>query len=190
MARKGNEKRLGPKQQKELLATLKARFEQNVHRHEGLLWAKVQTRLEAAPGKAWALNEMEKTGGEPDVVGHDKKSGEYLFFDCSAESPGGRRSLCYDEPALEARKQNKPSGSAVGMASAMGAVLLTEDQYRRLQDLGDFDTKTSSWLWTPPDIRGLGGAIFGDFRYGTVFVYHNGAESYYAARGFRCALRV
>ncbi len=187
---KRTKKTLGPRQRDELLETLKARFESNMLRHKGLPWAKVRTRLEAKADTLWSLHEMESTGGEPDVVGVDKKTGEYVFHDCAAESPQGRRSLCYDGEALEARKEHKPKGSAVEMAAAMGATLLTEEQYRRLQEFGDFDTKTSSWLQTPPDIRGLGGAIFGDKRYETVFVYHNGAESYYAARGFRCSLRV
>lgn len=173
-----------------LLETLRIRFEKNMGRHEGTRWANVQAKLESAPEKLWSLGEMERTGGEPDVVGHDRKANEYLFFDCSKESPKGRRSVCYDHQALQARKKHKPENSAVQMATDMGAVLLSEEQYRRLQELGEFDTKTSSWLLTPPDIRELGGAIFGDFRYGTVFVYHNGAESYYAARGFRCSLRV
>jgi len=189
MAKKGNES-LGPGQREELLATLRARFEENTQRHRGLLWQDVRVRLEGKPEKLWSLSEMEGSGGEPDVVGRDEKTGDYLFVDCSPQSPSGRRSVCYDGPALEARKKHKPSASAVEMATAMGADLLTEDQYRRLQRLGEFDTKTSSWLQTPPNIRGLGGAIFGDRRYGTVFVSHNGAESYYAARGFRCALRV
>ncbi|MCB0555459.1 MAG: DUF4256 domain-containing protein, partial [Phaeodactylibacter sp.] len=158
--------------------------------HEGLEWAKVQAKLEANPEKLWALHEMERTGGEPDVVGHDIKTGEYIFYDCSAESPKGRRSLCYDRDAWEARKEHKPENNAMDMAAAMGIELLTEEQYRALQQLGDFDTKTSSWLKTPPEIRKLGGAIFADFRYSHVFVYHNGAESYYAARGFRGSLRV
>ncbi len=187
---KRTKKTLGPRQRDELLETLKMRFESNMLRHKGLAWAKVRTRLEAKADTLWSLHEMESTGGEPDVVGVDKKTGEYVFHDCAAESPQGRRSLCYDGEALEARKEHKPKGSAVEMAAAMGATLLTEEQYRRLQEFGDFDTKTSSWLQTPPDIRGLGGAIFGDKRYETVFVYHNGAESYYAARGFRCSLRV
>lgn len=190
MAREGAKKNLGPRQREELLETLKGRFESNMSRHEGLQWAKVQTRLKANPDKLWSLREMDSTGGEPDVVGQDTKTGEYLFYDCSPESPRGRRSLCYDRQALEARKQHKPEGSAVEMAGAMEAVLLTGEEYGRLQELGACDTKTSSWLKTPPEIRGLGGAIFGDYRYGTVFVYHNGAESYYAARGFRCSLRV
>lgn len=190
MAKNDTGKAPGPKQREELLETLQARFEGNMSRHKGLEWPNVRKRLEAAPDRLWSLNEMEKTGGEPDVVGQDKKTKEYLFFDCSAQSPKGRRSMCYDRQALEARKEHKPKDSAVERAAAMGALLLTVDEYRGLQELGDFDTKTSSWLQTPPDIRGLGGAIFGDFRYGTVFVYHNGAESYYAARGFRCSLRV
>lgn len=177
-------------QHEALLETLKARFEENMTRHKGIQWPKVQARLEANPEKLWSLGEMERTGGEPDVVGHDKKTDEYLFFDCAKESPGGRRSVCYDREALEARKKHKPENSAVQMATDMGAELLTVEQYRNLQELGPFDTKTSSWLQTPSDIRKLGGAIFGDFRYGTVFVYHNGADSYYAARGFRCSLRV
>jgi hypothetical protein len=189
MKKKGNTD-LGPSQREELLAALEARFGANMHRHEGLQWDKVRARLEDEPDKLWSLSEMERTGGEPDVVDQDQETGECLFFDCSPESPGGRRSVCYDDEALEARKKHKPEASAVGMASAMGAVLLTEEQYRRLQQLGEFDTTTSSWLQTPPDIRSRGGAIFGDYRYGTVFVYHNGAQSYYAARGFRCALGV
>lgn len=181
---------LGPTRRDELLAALQARFEGNMHRHEGLRWEKVRARLEAKPDKLWSLGEMEGSGGEPDVIGRDGKTGEYLFVDCSAESPKGRRSVCYDREALDGRKEHKPKSSAVEMATAMGAVLLTEAEYRRLQELGDFDAKTSSWLQTPPDIRSLGGAIFGDYRFGTVFIYHNGAESYYAARGFRCTLRV
>jgi hypothetical protein len=177
-------------QRDELLATLKVRFEDNMERHKGLKWAKVQEALEAHPEKLRSLEEMEKTGGEPDVVGFDKKSGEFIFFDCSEESPKGRRSVCYDRKALDARKEHKPKNSAVGMAEAMGIELLTEAQYRELQTLGEFDTKTSSWVQTPPDIRKLGGALFCDRRYDTVFVYHNGAESYYAARGFRGSLRV
>lgn len=186
----GSNKKLSIAQRYELLKTLKARFEKNKVRHKGLDWAKVQTRLEANIEKLWSLNEMEKTGGEPDVVGHDKKTGEYIYFDCSAESPKDRRSVCYDSEALESRKENKPKNSALGMAAVMGIELLTEEQYRELQKLGNFDTKTSSWLKTPSEIRKLGGAIFADFRYGKVFVYHNGAESYYAARGFRGLLRV
>ncbi len=178
------------KQREELLRTLKARFEKNMNRHKGLEWAKVQAKLEANTEKLWSLNEMERTGGEPDVVGHDKKTGEYIFYDCSAESPKGRRSVCYDREALESRKEHKPKNSAIDMAAAMGIELLTEEQYRELQKLGNFDTKTSSWIKTPADIRKLGGALFADYRYGNVFVYHNGAESYYAARGFRGSLRI
>jgi len=180
----------GAKQRKELLDTLRARFENNMARHEGMQWAKVQAGLEGSPDKLRSLGEMERTGGEPDVVGHDKKNDEYIFYDCAKESPAGRRSLCYDGEALEARKKFKPKNSAVQMAADMGVELLTLEEYQGLQKLGEFDTKTSSWLLTPPNIRELGGAIFGDFRYGTVFVYHNGAESYYAARGFRASLRV
>ncbi|HET9528553.1 MAG TPA: DUF4256 domain-containing protein, partial [Pyrinomonadaceae bacterium] len=165
-------------------------FEKNMNRHKGVDWAKVQTKLETNTEKLWSLNEMETTGGEPDVVGHDKKTGEFVFYDCSAESPKGRRSVCYDREALEARKEHKPKDSAIDMATAMGIELLTEEQYRELQKLGTFDAKTSSWIVTPPDIRKLGGALFADFRYGHVFVYHNGAESYYAARGFRGSVRV
>jgi hypothetical protein len=181
---------LSAEQREELLRTLKARFEKNMNRHKGLEWAKVQAKLEANTEKLWSLNEMERTGGEPDVVGHDEKTGEYIFYDCSAESPQGRRSVCYDREALEARKANKPEGNAVDMAAAMGIALLTEEHYRELQKLGDFDLKTSSWVKTPPDIRKLGGALFMDRRYDHVFVYHNGADSYYAARGFRGSLRV
>ncbi|MEP7107168.1 MAG: DUF4256 domain-containing protein [Ferruginibacter sp.] len=185
-------KELSSAQHEELLSALKARFEKNMNRHKGLEWAKVQAKLDPPAGgeKLWSLNEMERTGGEPDIVGHDKKTGEYIFYDCSAESPKGRRSLCYDRKALESRKENKPESNAIDMAAAMGIELLTEEQYRELQKLGNFDTKTSSWIITPPDIRKLGGAIFADFRYGKVFVYHNGAESYYAARAFRGSLRV
>jgi hypothetical protein len=182
--------RLGPRQRSDLLGTLKARFEQNMHRHESLEWKEVQERLEGSPEKLWSLNEMEGSGGEPDLIGVDKATGEYLFADCSAESPKGRRSLCYDRQALEARKKHKPASSAVEEATAMGADLLTEHEYRLLQEHGEFDSKTSSWLRTPSEIRRLGGAIFGDYRYGRVFVYHNGAESYYASRGFRCVLRI
>lgn len=189
MAKKGT-KTIGPGQRKELLATLKDRFDEHLHRHKGLQWESVRQRLESDPDKLWSLNEMERTGGEPDVIGHDKKTDEYLFVDCSMESPAGRRSVCYDRQALEARKKHKPEASAVELAAAMGAVLLTEEDYRRLQQLGEFDAKTSSWLQTPSDIRKLGGAIFGDHRFGTVWVYHNGADSYYAARGFRCALLI
>ena len=183
-------KELSPAQREELLRTLKARFEKNMDRHKGLDWAKVQSRLDANPERVWSLNEMERTGGEPDVVGHNKKTGEYMFYDCSAESPKGRRSVCYDREALEARKEHKPKDSAVDMAVAIGVELLTEEQYRELQELGEFDTKTSSWVKTPVDIRKLGGALFCDRRYGHVFVYHNGAESYYAARAFRGMCRV
>ena len=183
-------KDLSPEEREELLSALKARFEKNPNRRAGVAWADVRARLEAHPEKLWSLGEMERTGGEPDVVGHDTTTGEYIFHDCSAESPKGRRSLCYDREALEARKENKPADNAVGMAAAMGIEVLTEKQYRELQALGAFDTKTSSWIQTPPDIRKLGGALFCDRRYNTVFVYHNGAESYYAARGFRGELRV
>src|SRR5438034_7984464 len=187
---KSNKKDLSPEQRKELLGALKARFEKKMNRNKGLEWANVQAKLEANSDKLWSLNEMERTGGEPDVVGHDKKTGEYIFYDCSEESPKGRRSLCYDREALAARKEHKPKDSAVGMATAMGIELLTEEQYRELQKLGEFDTKTSSWVQAPADIRKLGGALFGDCRFGHVFIYHNGAESYYAARGFRGSLRV
>jgi hypothetical protein len=173
-----------------LLSTLEARFGENMHRHPGLEWPDVRARLDADPDALRSLRAMERSGGEPDVVGRDDETGEYLFFDCSPESPKGRRSVCYDDEALEARKKNKPDASAVGMAAAMGVDVLTEAQYRHLQELGEFDAKTSSWLRTPPDIRARGGAIFGDYRYGTVFIYHNGAQSYYAARGFRCVLGV
>jgi hypothetical protein len=185
-----NKKKLSPEQCDELLKTLKARFEKNMNRHKGLEWAKVQAKLEANAEKLWSLNEMESTGGEPDVVDHDKKTGEYIFYDCSAESPKGRRSLCYDCEALEARKEFKPEDNAIDMAAAIGIELLTEEQYRELQELGNFDTKTSSWVKTPAEIRKHGGAIFGDRRYDHVFIYHNGAPSYYAARGFRGSLRV
>ena len=177
-------------QREELLRTLKARFDENMNRHQGLEWAKVQAKLEANTEKLWSLHEMERTGGDPDVVGYDKKTDEYIFYDCSAESPQGRRSVCYDRKALESRKENKPNNSAMDMATAMGIELLTEEQYRELQKLGNFDTKTSSWIITPADIRKLGGALFCDRRYDTVFVYHNGAESYYAARGFRGSVRI
>jgi hypothetical protein len=183
-------KELSSKQREEFFRTLQARFEKNMNRHKGLEWAKVQAKLEANTEKLWSLSEMERTGGEPDVVGHDKKTGEYVFYDCAAESPKGRRSICYDHEALEARKEHKPADSAMNMAAAMGVELLTEEQYRELQSIGEFDMKTSSWVKTPAAIRKLGGAIFCDRRYNTVFVYHNGAESYYAARGFRGALRV
>jgi hypothetical protein len=186
-----NDKReLSPAQREDLLSELKGRFEKNMDRHKGLLWAEVQAKLEANTEKLWSLHEMEKTGGEPDVVGQDDKTGEYIFYDCSTESPKVRRSLCYDREALESRKEHKPKDNAVDMAAAMGIELLTEEQYRELQKLENFDTKTSSWVKTPPDIRKLGGAIFCDRRYNRVFVYHNGAESYYAARGFRGSLRV
>ena len=184
------EKKLSPEQRVGLLRALKARFEKNTSRHKGLQWANVQAKLESDTGKLWSLGEMERTGGGPDVVGHDKKKGEYIFFDCSEESPRDRRSLCYDREALESRKEHKPENSAVDMAAAMGVELLSEAQYRELQNLGEFDTKTSSWVKTPSDVRKLGGALFCDRRYDKVFVYHNGAESYYAVRGFRCFLRV
>jgi len=183
-------KNLSKEQGDELIKTLKARFEKNMNRHKGLEWAKVQARLEANTERLWSLNEMERTGGEPDVISFDKQTGEYIFYDCSAESPKGRRSLCYDRKALDDRKEFKPADSAIDMAEAMGIELLTEQQYRELQQLGNFDLKTSSWIITPPDIRKLGGAIFCDRRYNTIFVYHNGAESYYAARGFRGSLKV
>ena len=183
-------RKLQPEQREELIGTLKARFEKNMDRHKGLPWADIEARLEAHPKKLWSLHEMETTGGEPDVIGRDKKTGEYLFCDCSAESPKGRRSVCYDRESLESRKEHKPKNNALDMAAAMGIELLTEEQYRALQELGEFDTKTSSWIQTPADIRELGGALFCDRRYDHVFVYHNGAESYYAARGFRGMLRV
>ena len=183
-------KDMNAKQREELLRALKARFEKNKNRHKGLEWAKVQARLEANPEKLWSLHEMERSGGEPDVIGHDKKTGEYIFYDCSAETPKGRRSICYDGEALESRKEFKPANNAMDMAAAMGIELLSEEQYRELQKLGDFDTKTSSWLKTPADIRKLGGAIFADRRYGHVFVYHNGAQSYYGVRAFRGSLKV
>ena len=185
-----NKKELSPEQREELLRTLKARFEKNMNRHIGLEWAKVQSRLEANTEKLWSLHEMERTGGEPDVVGLDKKTGEYIFNDCSAESPKDRRSVCYDREALESRKENKPENNAIDMSVDMGIELLTEEQYRDLQQLGNFDTKTSSWVKTPAEIRKLGGALYCDRRYDHVFVYHNGAESYYAARAFRGLLRV
>jgi hypothetical protein len=181
---------LSKKQREETLKTLKARFEKNMNRHRGLEWAEVQARLEANTEELWSLSEMERTGGEPDVVAHDKKTGEYIVYDCSSESPKGRRSLCYDREALDSRKENKPEANAIDMAAAMGIELLTEEQYRALQKLGNFDTKTSSWVKTPSAIRKLGGALFCDRRFDTVFVYHNGAESYYAARGFRGVLKV
>ena len=183
-------KKLSAEQRDELLKTLQTRFEKNMNRHKGLEWPKVQAKLEANAEKLWSLSEMELTGGEPDVVGHDKKTGEYIFYDCSAESPKDRRSICYDRAALDARKEHKPKDSAIDMATAMGVEILTEEQYRELQKLGNFDTKTSSWIKTPPEIRKLGGALYCDRRYDHVFVYHNGADSYYAARGFRGALRV
>jgi len=183
-------KELSLNQREELFRTLKARFENNMNRHKGLEWAKLQTKLEANAEKQWSLNEMERTGGEPDVVGKDKKTGEYIFYDCSAESPKGRRSICYDREGLESRKEHKPENNALDMAFAMGIELLTEEQYRELQKLGDFDTKTSSWVKTPAEIRKLGGSLFCDRRFGQVFVYHNGAESYYGVRGFRGSLLV
>lgn len=191
MADAGGERELpNPQQVDVLLATLKSRFDSNMRRHENVKWTKIRAKLDANPGKIVSLHEMEKTGGEPDVVGYDKDTDEYLFHDCAAESPKGRRSLCYDDSALQSRKEHKPKQSALGMAAAMGIELLTEAQYRLLQQLGEFDTKTSSWIATPASIRDLGGAIFGDRRFGHVFIYHNGAESYYAARGFRGALKL
>jgi hypothetical protein len=187
---KSVKKKLSREEGEELLSLLRARFEKNMSRHKGLEWDQVQAKLEAKPEKLWSLNQMENTGGEPDVVGFDKKSGEFVFIDCSAESPKGRRSICYDHEALEARKEHKPENSALQMADDMGIEILTEEEYRSLQKLGKFDTKTSSWIKTPSDIRKLGGALFCDYRYGTVFVYHNGAESYYAARAFRGSLKV
>lgn len=187
---KNAQKVLSQASKKELLSILKSRFEKNMNRHKGMDWLAVEKKLEAQPEKLWSLNEMDQTGGEPDVIGFDKKSGEFIFCDCSAESPAGRRSYCYDHQALDARKEFKPENSAVNSASEMGIELLSEEQYRELQKLGKFDTKTSSWLLTPDPIRKLGGAIFGDFRYGQVFIYHNGVQSYYAARGFRGLLRV
>ena len=187
---KQKKRELSTKQREELLSVLKSRFAENMTRHKGLEWAKVESRLNANPDKLWSLSEMESTGGEPDVVGYDKKTGEFIFYDCSAESPKNRRSVCYDGEALRSRKEHKPKNSAVEMAAAMGIELLTEEQYRELQQLGNFDTKTSSWVLTPKSIRDLGGAIFCDRRYNHVFVYHNGAESYYAARCFRGCLRV
>jgi hypothetical protein len=187
---KSNKKKLSPSQSEELLNTLKVRFQKNMNRHKGIDWTKVQAKLEANAEKLWSLDDMETTGGEPDVVGYDKKTGEYIFYDCSAESPKGRRSICYDGDALASRKEHKPADSAVEMATAMGIELLTEEEYRALQELGHFDTKTSSWIQTPAAIRKLGGALFCDRRYDHIFLYHNGAESYYAARGFRGSLRV
>jgi hypothetical protein len=186
---KGYKKELSTEQGKELLNTLKIRFEKNMNRHKSLIWANVLSKLEARPDKLWSLQEMENTGGEPDLVGYDKKTDEYIFYDCAAESPKGRRSLCYDGEALKSRKEFKPANNAMDMAAAMGIEILSEAEYRELQKLGNFDAKTSSWLKTPAEIRKLGGALFGDFRYGTVFLYHNGAESYYAVRGFRGSLR-
>ena len=183
-------KELSPKQREELLSALKARFEKNINRHQGHEWAEIQAKLQANPEKLWSLNEMQRTGGEPDVVGHDKKTGDYIFYDCSAETPDGRTSVCYDREGLESRKEHRPKTTAMDMAAAMGIELLTEEQYQELQKLGNFDTKTSSWVKTPADIRKLGGSIFGDRRFGRVFVYHNGAESYYSGRGFRGSLRV
>ncbi len=181
---------LPAEQREEFLRALKARFEKNMNRHKGLEWAEVQAKLEASPEKLWSLNEMERTGGEPDVVAYDEETGEYVFYDCSAENPKGRRNVCYDREGLEARKEHKPETNAIDMAAAMGIELLTEEQYRELQRLGDFDTKTSSWVKTPSEIRKLGGALFADRRYGHVFVYHNSAPSYYSTRGFRGSLRV
>ena len=187
---KSNTNGLSLQQREALLKILKLRFEKNKNRHKVLQWDKIQQRLEDSPGKLWSLNEMELTGGEPDVIGYDKKTDEYIFYDCSQESPNGRRSLCYDREALESRKEHKPKDSALNLAASMGIELLTEEEYRQLQELGNFDTKTSSWVRTPADIRTLGGAVFCDRRYNHVFLYHNGAESYYAARGFRGSLRV
>ncbi len=186
----GNKKKLSPEQSEEILRTLKTRFEKNMNRHKGLDWSEIQVKLEANAEKLWSLNEMERTGGEPDVVGHDKKKGEYIFYDCSEESPKGRRSLCYDREGLESRKEFKPENSAVDMAADMGIELLTEDEYRELQNFGKFDKKTSSWIKTPDEIRKLGGALFANFHYGNVFVYYNSAPSYYAARGFRGKLNI
>jgi hypothetical protein len=185
-----SKKELSSKQHEEPFKTLKTRFEKNNNRHKGIEWTKVEAKLKSNPEKLWSLNEMERTGGEPDIVGYNKKSGEYIFYDCSVESPKDRRSLCYDKEALEKRKEHKPKDSAINMATSMGIELVTEEQYRELQKLGEFDLKTSSWVKTPADIRKLGGAIFCDRRYDTVFTYHNGAESYYAARGFRGVLKV
>lgn len=187
---KKEEMALSPEQREELLRILKSRFEKNMNLHNGIEWKDIQTKLESNPGKLWSLNEMDRTGGEPDVVGYDSRTDEYVFYDCSKESPKGRRSLCYDREALESRKENRPENNVIDVATAMGIELLTEDQYRQLQELGNFDTKTSSWVRTPVNIRKLGGAIFCDYRYDTVFLYHNGAESYYAARGFRASLKV
>ena len=187
---KNAKKEVSPKQREELLTLLRTRFERNMNRHKGLEWDKVKAKLEASAEKLWSLNQMERTGGEPDVVGHDQKTGEYIFFDCSAESPKGRAGVCYDREALDSRKEHKPKNSAMDLAAAMGVELLTEEQYQELQKLGEFDTKHSSWLKTPLSIRKLGGAIFGDRRFGRVFVYHNGAQSYYSGRAFRGWLRV
>jgi hypothetical protein len=187
---KSDKKKFSSEQSEELLKTLKARFEKNMNRHKGLDWARVETRLNGKPGKLWSLGEVERTGGEPDVVGHDKKTGEYIFFDCAPQTPEGRVSLCYDDEALAARKEHKPKGSALGLAAAMGVEVLTEEQYLELQKLGEFDTKRSSWIKTPAEIRKLGGALYCDRRYGRVFVGHNGAESYYSGRGFRGSIRV
>jgi hypothetical protein len=188
-AMKGKRKLL-PEQREELLTLIEARFKKNMHRHKGIEWPKVKARLDTDSTKLWSLHEMERTGGEPDVVGYDKKTGEYIFYDCSSETPKGRRSICYDHEALESRKEYKPENSAVGMADDIGIKILSESEYRGLQELGDFDTKTSSWIETPPDIRNLGGALFGDFRFGHVFIYHNGAESYYGVRGFRGLIKI
>ncbi|TGK49450.1 DUF4256 domain-containing protein [Leptospira kanakyensis] len=185
-----NKRKLSPKQSEEILVELKIRFDKNKNRHPDMEWKKIQSKLETNPDKLWSLYEMEKTGGEPDVVGYDKKKDEYIFFDCSPETPKERRSICYDRKALDSRKENKPKSSALEMATAMGIQLLTEAEYKELQKLGTFDSKTSSWILTPSNIRDLGGALFADFRYGAVFIYHNGAESYYAVRGFRGSLRV
>jgi hypothetical protein len=190
MSNNETKKKLSPEQREELFGVLKVRFEKNMIRHKGFEWAKVHSKLDADSEKMWSLNEMEKTGGEPDVICHDKKTGEYIFYDCSAESPKGRRSVCYDREGLESRKEHKPDNNAIDMAAAMGIELLTEEQYRELQKLGKFDTKTSSWVKTPAEIRKLGGALFCDCRYDHVFVYHNGAESYYGVRGFRGSLSV
>ncbi len=190
MSKRSQPENLSSEQRADLLKVLKTRFEKNTHRHQKIAWAKVQAKLEASAEKLWSLNEMEKTGGEPDVVGHDEKTGEYLFFDCSAESPDGRRSVCYDREGLDARKEHKPADTAIDMAAAMGIALLTEEQYLQLQTLGDFDTKTSSWVKTPPEIRSLGGALFADRRYGRVFVYQNSAPCYYRVRAFRGSLTV
>jgi Protein of unknown function (DUF4256) len=186
----GTKKALSAKDRAQLFETLRSRFEKNMKRHKGLKWAGVKAKLEANPGKLWSLGQMEATGGEPDVVGHDAKSGEYIFFDCSPESPKGRAGFCYDREALDSRKEYKPKNSAIDMAVAMGVELLTEEQYHELQGLGEFDTRTTTWVKTPPEIRKLGGALFGDRRFGRVFIYHNGAQSYYSARGFRASLRV